>query len=152
VVLLCTVHCSRTKCNWFPIYVFLARELAHWSLHMRIFTQKTDGGEKTMQWTRVTANIAASTDVPMPSEHGQSATRLHSRSSQHHLTSSTPRAVMRTLFCVPTSSRVFTPVSVLLNELRAASSSDVPLGMSPSSPLLKPQIGSCIQQNRALTS
>jgi hypothetical protein len=28
----------------------------------------------------------------------------------------------------------------------------VPLGTSPSSPLLKPQIGSCIQQNRALTS
>jgi hypothetical protein len=30
---------------------------------------------KSLQWTRVTVNVAASTDAPMPSEHGQSLSR-----------------------------------------------------------------------------
>jgi hypothetical protein len=50
---------------------------------------------------------------------------------------STPRATTRTLCALPTSSRVFTPVSALLNELRAASSSDAPLRTSPSIPFTK---------------
>jgi hypothetical protein len=64
------------------------------------------------QQTRVTVNIAALTDVPMPSEHGQSATRLHQTpSSQHNLTSLTPRAITRMLSYVPTSLRFHACVS-----------------------------------------
>jgi hypothetical protein len=72
---------------------------------------------RRMQQTRVTVNIAASVDMPTSSEHGQSLSRLQSPSGQRNLTSSIPHAITRTLSFVPRSSRVFTLVSALLNEL-----------------------------------
>jgi hypothetical protein len=117
-----------------PVAWWIERCNTHDVMHPQGTREFDEQGQ--LQQTRVTVNVAASTDARMPSEHGQSATRLWSPSSQHNLTSSTLCAVTGMLSYVPTSSRVFTPVSVPLNELQAASSSNMPLGTSPSSPLL----------------
>jgi hypothetical protein len=104
-----------------------------------------------LQQTRVTVNVAASTDARMPSEHGQSATRLWSPSSQHNLTSSTHsvrchgHAVLRanklTRFhaCVSATERTASGIQ------QQHASRDITFF-----PFTKPQMGSHIQQNRAL--